>query len=258
MRFDSILKRAAAGLRTWFAPRATTFLGAAAFCAVVPAVELSEDSFRYIQIAFTVVFVIMSLSIHEAAHAWTAWKCGDSTAKDLGRVTLNPLPSIDPIMTIVMPLMLASMGLPAFGGAKPVPVNYHRLRHPLRDMMIVAIAGPLSNIALGVVFMLAWKCAVYSGAYGKGTLLVNVVEYSLLANLVLAAFNMLPIPPLDGSRVMAWLLPSALREPYVQLERFGMLLVLGVWYLVPGVKNGVYMGVNQLQDWLNWVTGGRW
>jgi len=169
MRFDSFLKRASASLRAWFAPRATTLLGAAAACAVVPAVELSEDSFRYIQIAFIVVFVILSLSIHEAAHAWTAWKCGDPTAKELGRVTLNPLPSIDPIMTIVLPLMLASMGLPAFGGAKPVPVNYHRLRHPLRDMMIVAIAGPLSNIALGIVFMLAWKFAVYSGAYGKGT-----------------------------------------------------------------------------------------
>lgn len=256
--FASICARAVAGLRAWLAPRATTLFGAAAACAVLPAVELSGDTVRYVEIAFTVVFVILSLSLHEAAHAWTAWKCGDPTAKDLGRITLNPLPSIDPIMTVILPLWLASMGLPAFGGAKPVPVSYHRLRHPLRDMAIVAIAGPLTNVALGILFMVAWKLAVYTGGYAKGTLLLNVIEFSLIANFALAAFNMLPIPPLDGSRLMAWLLPAPLREPYVRLERFGLLLVIGVWYFVPGAKRLVFAGINQLQDWANWVTGGAW
>lgn len=258
MRFASLVARVATGLRAWFAPRATTLLGAAAVCAFAPAVELSGETVRYVEVAFIVVFVILSLSLHEAAHAWTAWKCGDPTAKDLGRVTLNPLPSIDPFMTVILPLWLAWMGLPAFGGAKPVPVSYHRLRHPLRDMMVVAIAGPLTNVALGLVFMLAWKFAAYGGGYAKGSLLLNVLEYSMVANLALAAFNMLPIPPLDGSRVMAWLLPGPLREPYVQLERFGLLLVIGVWYFVPGVKRAVFMGVNELESWVHWLTGGVW
>jgi Zn-dependent protease len=251
-------ERAGRALRGWLAPRLSTLAGAGAVCALVPAVQLSSETVRYAEIGFTVLFVILSLSLHEAAHAWTAWKCGDPTAKDLGRITLNPLPSIDPIMTVIMPLWLAAMGLPAFGGAKPVPVSYHRLHHPLRDMMLVAIAGPLTNLLLGVVFMLGWKAAAYYGGYPSGSLLLNVLGFSMMANLVLAAFNMLPIPPLDGSRVMTWLLPASLRDPYTQFERFGLFIVFGVWFFVPGVKRFVFSGVNQLEALLDFLTGGVW
>ncbi|MCA9764764.1 MAG: site-2 protease family protein, partial [Gemmatimonadetes bacterium] len=108
-------------------------------------------------------FLILSLGIHEAAHAFVAWRCGDSTAKDLGRMTLDPLPHIDPMMTVLVPglMWFMSGGTMMFGGAKPVPVDYRRLRHPLRDMMYVALAGPISNFLLALVFLLVWKLLVY-------------------------------------------------------------------------------------------------
>lgn len=245
-------------LRAAFAQRWTSLAGVGALCAFAPALQLSDSSVRYVQIAMIVIFVILSLSLHEAAHAWTAWKLGDSTAKDLGRVTLNPLPSIDPIMTVIVPLVLAASGLPAFGGARPVPVSYHRLRNPLRDMMLVALAGPATNFLLAGVFMVGWKLAVFEGGYRQDDLLVQVLSWSMYANLILAAFNMLPVPPLDGSRVMAWLLPSGIRESYVNLERFGLFLVLGVWYFIPGVKSVVTTGMLQMRDLLNWLSGGSW
>jgi len=252
------LRAAARALREGLATRWTVLAGAGAVAALAPAFQLDGEDVRYAEIAFVIVFVILSLSLHEAAHAWTAWKCGDPTAKDLGRITLNPLPSIDPFMTILLPLWLVWMGLPAFGGAKPVPVSYHRLRHPARDMMLVALAGPVTNFVLAAVFLLAWKAAIYLGGYAPGSLLDHVLRYSLMANLVLAAFNMLPIPPLDGSRVMAWLLPDSMRESYRSLERFGLLILIGVWYFVPGVKSVVFSGVRQMRDFLDMATGGPW
>jgi Zn-dependent protease len=212
------------------------------------------------RIALVVGFIILSLSVHEWAHAYTAHKLGDDTAKNLGRMTPNPIVHIDPLMTIAIPalLLILTNGQFVFGGAKPVPVDPRNFRHPHAANALVAVAGPLSNFALAFVFIFAHQLAMGELGYRSNELLPWVLEMSAVANVVLGVFNLLPIPPLDGSRVMAWLLPSALREPYVQLERFGMLLVLGVWYVVPGVKDGVYMGVNQLQDWLNWVTGGRW
>ena len=118
-----------------------------------------------IGIAFVITFLVISLGFHEAAHAWVALRCGDPTARDLGRITLNPIVHIDPFMTIILPVMLyvMSSGQFIFGGAKPVPVSYHRLRKPLRDMMFVALAGPITNFLLAIVFVLAWKAAVYSG-----------------------------------------------------------------------------------------------
>ena len=185
----------------------------------------------------TVVLLVICLGIHEAAHAWVAWKCGDSTARDLGRITLNPLAHIDPLMTVLLPVILlwSSNGQFVFGGAKPVPVNFHRLRHPWRDMSLVAVAGPASNLALAFLFMAAQHFFVTTGLYNGANeseylrrldLLPSVLKGAVYFNLALTLFNMLPIPPLDGSRLMAWLLPDSLRESYVAIGRFGLLIVI--------------------------------
>lgn len=176
---------------------------------------------------FAVAILIMSLAIHEVAHAWVALRCGDTTARDLGRITLNPLPHIDPVMTVLLPALLIFSGSPfLFGGAKPVPVYPPRLRNPLRDMMLVALAGPVSNFLIALVLGVLWTLALGLGLQTEDTKLMVILQFSVYFNLLLAAFNMIPVPPLDGSRVMAWILPRGIREPYVQLERFGMLLVL--------------------------------
>lgn len=237
-------------------------LCAALLCTAAPLPQsLSSGSVEVLQIAFVVVFVVLSLTLHEAAHAWVAWKCGDPTAKDLGRITLNPLPSIDLFMTILLPGILMLMGMPAFGGAKPVPVSYHRLRHPLRDMMFVALAGPATNFLLSIVFLLGLKVAYYEGAYRQGDLLFEVLQFSLYANLALTVFNLIPVPPLDGSRVMAWLLPSGLREPYQQLENYGLFLVFALVALlrmVPGLNGALADGSRQLFNFVDLLTGGSW
>jgi Zn-dependent protease len=220
-------------------------------------VQGGQDT-NFVKIALIVGFVIISLGVHEAAHAWVALKCGDPTARDLGRITLNPIPHIDPVMTIIVPiLMYVTVGF-AFGGAKPVPVNYHQLRHPLRDMMFVAIAGPLSNVLLAILFMTAYKASIVYGGYESGQLLPTVMYASTVMNVALAVFNMLPIPPLDGSRVMAWLLPSSLREGYVALERFGLLLVLAFLYLLPGGRGWLWEGMSSVYTLLYSLTGGDW
>ena len=187
-----------------------------------------------------IALLVISLGIHEAAHGWVALKCGDPTARDLGRITLNPIPHIDPFMTILLPAIGYLSGGFIFGGAKPVPVNYYNLRSPLRDMALVAIAGPASNFLLAGFFFLCRKVVVYElDIWRPNTLGELVLVQAVIFNLALAAFNLLPIPPLDGSRVMTWLLPRGLRESYAGLERFGLILVLLVVFFVPGVREVV-------------------
>ena len=239
----------------------TTRCAVLAVAAVLPlARQMADGQFDALKIAFVVAFLIISVSIHEVAHAVVANHFGDSTAKDLGRITLNPLPHIALYETIVLPVvtLVVSGGRFAFGGAKPVPVNYHRLRHPLRHMMLVALAGPATNVALAALFLTGWKASLYLGGYDQNDLLPEVLFISALSNLSLAVFNMLPVPPLDGSRVMAWLLPATLRDAYVQLERFGLLTVILVWFFVPGVKTAVFGAVEQLFHFLDAATGGTW
>jgi Zn-dependent protease len=248
-------------LRIWLRDHASTLCGAGFASAFVPAVQrFSGDQIQYLEIGLIVAFLALSLSVHEAAHAWVADLRGDPTARELGRITLNPLAHIGLFETILLPLMLlvVSGGTIAFGGAKPVPVDFHRLKHPLRDMMLVAIAGPLSNVLLAALFMVATKAAETYGGYRHDELLTTVLNMMVVSNVLLAVFNMLPVPPLDGSRVMAWLLPSGLREPYVQLERFGLFLVMAVWFWAPGVKPLVYSGMRQARDFLDVATGGTW
>ena len=141
-------------------------------------------------------------------------------------MTLNPMVHTDPFMTIILPLILYMTAGFIFGGARPVPVNPMRLRHPLRDMSLVALAGPASNVVLALLFSVAWKAMIYVGHMHPADLAPQVMKMALTFNIILAVFNMIPIPPLDGSRVMAYLLPQRMRGPYVSLERFGLLIVV--------------------------------
>lgn len=202
---------------------------------------------------FVIAFLVISLGLHEAAHAWVAYKRGDSTARDLGRLTLNPLAHIDPFMTVILPAVLALTSGFIFGGARPVPVNPTRLKSPIRDMMLVAIAGPLMNLFLAVVFM-AIANALIAGPYRPDQLLPRVMYFSAMFNVVLAVFNMLPIPPLDGSRVMTWLLPPPLRASYVSLERYGMILVIVFVFMIPGVQTAMGHAIFGILDALEGAT----
>lgn len=195
-----------------------------------------------------VVILILSLGVHEAAHGWTALKCGDPTARDLGRITLNPIVHIDPFMTIILPAMtFMLMGFP-FGGAKPVPVNFYNLRRPYRDMAVVALAGPISNVLIAIFLQLVLYGVLDFGVYEYDSLGYRILRYGVLLNILLAAFNMLPIPPLDGSRIMAWLLPQSMRPAYHRLESFGLLLVIGFVWFFPGGSAMLGSMMNFLRD----------
>lgn len=174
-------------------------------------------------------------------------------------MTLDPTRHIDPFMTILLPAILwfTSGGRMMFGGAKPVPVAYHRLRHPARDMMLVALAGPLSNFLLAILFLLVFKILVYTGGMGTQTVAVQVVGASAEWNLLLAAFNMLPIPPLDGSRVVNYLLPASMRDGFAVLERFGMFLVFALLF-TGTLGKVIYPATDSLLGVADFLTGGIW
>lgn len=195
---------------------------------------------------------VFSIVVHECAHAVVASWCGDDTAKLLGRITLNPIPHIDPVMSVAMPLLLlfATGGHNVFGGAKPVPVNYYRLRHPSRDMMWVALAGPISNVLLAILFALAGNLLYFVKIWD---LKLSIALYAAVAgivqtNLVLACFNMLPIPPLDGSRVLAYLLPSDAAALLMQVERVGLAIVMLLAF--SGILGPVFVPAGIGTDWL--------
>jgi len=202
------------------------------------------------EIIFDILAFLFAISIHESAHAWSAWRLGDATARYLGRVSLNPLRHIDPIGTVLFPLFGAISGWPMLGWAKPTPVNLARLRRPGRDNVLVSAAGPASNFLVAVGALLALLALrlfspngdaivtglPYSGAHGASLLAgVALLLYRfLLINLLLGIFNLIPIPPLDGSHILAGILPARWSELYERLGRFGfLLLMLLLWSNVP-------------------------
>ena len=164
--------------------------------------------------------VIVALTIHEAAHAWTADRLGDPTARLLGRVSLNPIVHIDPIGTILLPLLAIFSGLPILGWAKPVPVNISRLRHHRRDFMIVAAAGPISNLLQAFVIAGVFR-ALYDPS--ASDLLPAILKDAVTTNLILAFFNLIPIPPLDGGNVLAGLVPESAARVIDQVRQFGFI-----------------------------------
>ena len=175
----------------------------------------------------TLSIFFFAVIIHEYAHGWIAWKLGDSTAKAAGRLTLNPLAHIDPIGTIFLPLILLVSNSPVvFGWAKPVPVDFHNLDNPKKDMVWVGIAGPAANVMFALFLSFILKLSV-----GASPLFLAILTSGILINLVLAIFNMLPIPPLDGSRVMMGMLPIGLARRYAKLEPYGFIIVFGLLYL---------------------------
>jgi Zn-dependent protease len=176
--------------------------------------------------------LLISLTIHEAAHAWTADRLGDPTARSLGRVSLNPLRHVDPIGTILLPLIAAFTRLPLIGWAKPVPVDMRNLRHPRRDFMIVAAAGPISNLLQAIAAAL-----VFRAVGGDALLPSQLWQYALLVavdvNLLLAFFNLIPVPPLDGGNVALGLLPRQLAAQYAQLRQYGFIILYAL--MISGV-----------------------
>lgn len=191
------------------------------------------------QVTIWLVPVVISITLHEAAHGYAALRFGDDTALRAGRVSLNPLRHVDLYGTILIPAVLLFSGAPfLFGYAKPVPVNFWRLANPKRDMVWVAAAGPAMNILLALISGFLFHTVDFlPPAVGNwaGQNLVNSIQI----NAVLAVFNMIPLPPLDGGRVAVGLLPRSLAEPLARLERWGLAIIIGVLFILPMINRNL-------------------
>ena len=199
--------------------------------------------------------LVIAITFHEAAHGFVAHRLGDNTAYDLGRVSFNPLRHIDPFGTLIMPAILLMAHSPfLFGYAKPVPVNFRALRNPRIDMVLVALAGPATNIALALLAAAAFHVVGYLPANAARWAADNL-KNALVINVILAIFNMLPIPPLDGGRVAVGLLPKVLAVPLSRLEPFGMLILIGILILLPLAGSQFGLNLDVISAILRTSTG---
>jgi len=192
-----------------------------------------------------VIPVILAITLHEAAHAFVARFLGDDTASKLGRVSLNPFKHIDPVGTILLPgLLLLARSPFLFGYAKPVPVKFAALRNPRRDMAWVAAAGPAMNIALAIIAALGFHLIGFLPA-DSGQWVAENLKNALIINVVLAIFNLFPLPPLDGGRIAVGLLPDVLAKPLARMERYGMIILIALLIVLPmlGKNSGVELSI---------------
>jgi len=196
-----------------------------------------------------IIPLLFAITLHEAAHGWIASKLGDHTARMMGRVTLDPTKHIDPIGTIAIPLvlLLSSSGF-IFGWAKPVPINFNALRNGKNGMIWVALAGPGANIVMAVCWLFVMIIAINMNI----AVLIEMGRIGILVNCVLAVFNLLPIPPLDGSRVISALLPNRLAYQYNQLEQYGLYILLGLMFL-GGFNYLIRPWVELILGWFNYA-----
>jgi len=208
------------------------------------------DGILYI-ISIWMLPVLLAITMHEAAHGWTAWKLGDDTAKQMGRVTFNPLAHIDPFGTVILPSILIMAGGVLFGWAKPVPVVFSRLGNPRRDMVLVAAAGPGINIGLAIVSAIGLHFVDLQRSLFDEWVARNLVN-SININLLLAIFNMIPLPPLDGGRIAVGLLPYKLAVQLARLERAGLFILIGLIFILPmlGAQLGLDLNI------FGWLVGG--
>ena len=199
---------------------------------------------QHVVIVFQVIVFLFAISVHESAHAFTAWRCGDPTARMLGRVSLNPIRHIDPLGTVILPLVAMITHLPVIGWAKPTPVDPRNFRHQIRDDILTSIAGPISNFLVAIIAVLCLVLIALSspqaslivkgamfGYVGSNSVLVPVallLYQAMYINVPLGVFNLIPVPPLDGSHVLRHLLSDSLRQIYDRVGIFGLVLLIAV------------------------------
>lgn len=201
-------------------------------------------------IAVYLIPVLFAISLHEAAHGYVARYFGDPTAADLGRLTANPLKHIDPFGTILLPLVLSLLHLPALGYAKPVPVDFGRLRNPKKHMAFVAAAGPAANFIMGLGWMVFWVVLVRGMGFDMHDFFVQMARAGVLVNCAMCVFNLIPLPPLDGGRIVTGILPLPVARRYAQIERYGVYVFIGLILLMQfGFLTGYMIGgISVLQN----------
>ncbi|MDP8298901.1 MAG: site-2 protease family protein [Candidatus Tantalella remota] len=181
-----------------------------------------------VESVISIIIFIIVIVVHEVAHGYVAFRMGDPTAKDAGRLTLNPIAHMDPVGTVILPMLLVLSHSPIiFGWAKPVPVNPRNFREPRKGMLLTSLAGPAANFGMAVIFAAIFK----TGIFPAGSLMWTVLLYGVLISLVLGIFNLIPIPPLDGSNILMTLLPLEMARAYARMQRYGFVILIALLYL---------------------------